>query len=149
MNSFEIRNASPSDACDLTKMLETLGYPTDEHTLEERLISFTSQNGYGVAVAISEGDLIGFVAWSKSLLFVSSAVRIHIEGIFIDQKHRGFGIGKKLMQHVEEIAKLYSPAIVDLTSGKRREKDGSHEFYKRIGYKNEGLMAKLYLRKEL
>ena len=104
MNAFEIRNASLSDVCALTRMLETLGYPTDEHNLEKRLSRFTSQNGYGVAVAISEGDLIGFVAWSKSLLFVSSAVRIHIEGIFIDQKYRGFGIGKKLMQHVEEIA---------------------------------------------
>ena len=31
----------------------------------------------------------------------------------------------------------------------RRAQDGTHDFYKRIGYKNEGHMAKLYLRKEL
>jgi hypothetical protein len=39
--------------------------------------------------------------------------------------------------------------IIDLTSGLRRAKAGSHEFYKNLGYKNEGYMAKLYLRKEL
>lgn len=49
-------------------MLETLYYPTDKHTLEECLTSFTSQNDYGVDVAISEDDLIGFVAWPRSLL---------------------------------------------------------------------------------
>ncbi len=53
------------------------------------------------------------------------------------------------MAFVEKIAKKYSPVIIDLTSGLRRAKDGSHEFYKSIGYQNEGHMAKLYLRKEI
>jgi hypothetical protein len=53
------------------------------------------------------------------------------------------------MNYVEEYAKKYSPAIIDLTSGLRRSKDGSHEFYKSLGYNNEGYMAKLYLRKEV
>jgi len=46
------------------------------------------------------------------------------------------------------VAKKLSPCVVDLTSGFRRKKDGSHEFYKALGYANEGYMAKLYLRKE-
>jgi len=53
------------------------------------------------------------------------------------------------MAFVEGIAQQHSPAIIDLTSGLRRVQDGTHEFYKRIGYKNEGPMAKFYLRKEL
>ena len=53
------------------------------------------------------------------------------------------------MKFVEDIAQQDSPAIIDLTSGLRRAQDGTHEFYKRIGYQNEGPMAKLYLRKEL
>lgn len=57
--------------------------------------------------------------------------------------------GKKLMFFIEERAHNSSPAIIDLTSGLRRSKDGSHDFYKRLGYQNDGLMAKLYLRKEI
>jgi len=53
------------------------------------------------------------------------------------------------MKFVEDIAQQDSPAIIDLTSGLRRAQGGTHEFYKRIGYQNEGPMAKLYLRKEL
>jgi hypothetical protein len=47
------------------------------------------------------------------------------------------------MKFVEDIAKHHLPAIIDLTSGLRRAHDGTHEFYKRIGYQNEGPMAKL------
>lgn len=53
------------------------------------------------------------------------------------------------MQFVENYARQFSPAIIDLTSGLRRASEGTHEFYKKLGYKNEGLMAKLYLRKEI
>ncbi|STX83883.1 acetyltransferase [Legionella donaldsonii] len=50
---------------------------------------------------------------------------------------------------VEEFARKFSPCIIDLTSGLRRAKEGSHDFYKSLGYQNEGHMAKLYLRKML
>jgi GNAT superfamily N-acetyltransferase len=93
-------------------------------------------------------QVIGFIAWSKSMLFVSDAVRFHIEGLIVDKDHRGQGVGKKLMLFVEEISKSSGPAIIDLLSGIRRQGDGSHEFYKALGYKNEGPMAKLYFRKE-
>ncbi|MBP7189750.1 MAG: GNAT family N-acetyltransferase, partial [Rickettsiaceae bacterium] len=102
-----------------------------------------------IAVSDVSGKVIGFVAWSKTDLVVSDAVRFHIEGLVIDKNYRSIGIGRKLMEFVESLARKKSPAIIDLTSGLRREKDGSHEFYKKLGYKNEGKMAKLYLRKEV
>ena len=67
----------------------------------------------------------------------------------MNKQYRGQGIGKRLMNFVENIAKTLSPCIIDLTTGLRREKNGSHEFYKPLGYKNDGPMAKLYLRKEV
>jgi len=94
-------------------------------------------------------QIAGLVAWSRSSLFVSDSTRFHIEGLVVASRYRGQGIGKMLMKFVEDIAKESSPAIIDLTSGLRRAKAGSHEFYKNLGYKNEGYMAKLYLRKEL
>jgi GNAT superfamily N-acetyltransferase len=80
---------------------------------------------------------------------VSSKVRFHVEGIAVDDKYRGLGIGKKLIKFVEDIAILHAPCVIDLVSGVRRAKDGTHEFYKALGYLNDGEMAKLYLRKEL
>lgn len=146
---FEIRSANPNEADKLLPLMEQLGYSQTIEALTSRINLFLKQDGYGIAVAeeVETKKLIGWVAWSKSILIVSPAVRLHIEGLVVEQSYRGSGIGKALMLHVENIAKLNSPCIVDLTSGKRRAKDGSHEFYAALGYHNEGHMAKKYLRK--
>ena len=144
-----IRIATMSDARDLLPLMEQLGYPQNAQDFEKRLEIFMGKEGYGVAVAENSKTIIGLVAWSKSIIFVSTATRIHIEGLVVNKQYRGQGIGKKLMNFVEDIAKTLSPCIIDLTSGLRRAKDGSHEFYKTLCYKNDGPMAKLYLRKEV
>lgn len=46
-------------------------------------------------------------------------------------------------------SKSKNKIIIDLTSGIRRANEGTHQFYNNLGYKNDGYMAKLYLRKEL
>jgi ribosomal protein S18 acetylase RimI-like enzyme len=144
-----IRNAEVTDIEALLPLLDQLGYPTTKDALEQIFARFLNNDGYGVAVACVENKIVGFVAWSKSNLFVSDKIRIHIEGIAVDKTTRRQNIGKQLMQFAENHAQKFSPAIIDLTSGLRRANEGTHEFYKKLGYKNEGLMAKLYLRKEI
>lgn len=149
MASIETRNASIEDIKHIANLMCELGYPTDYETLIKRFKAFISHEGYGVAVGCDNKVVAGFVAWSNSKLFVSNTTRFRIEGLIVDEKYRGLGIGKALMEHVEKIAKLNKPSIVDLTSGKRREKDGTHDFYKKIGYENQGPMSKVYFRKRL
>ncbi|MEI8295352.1 MAG: GNAT family N-acetyltransferase [Alphaproteobacteria bacterium] len=149
MPNMNIRAATISDIPGMLPLLEQLGYPASLHEAERRFKDFVSLKGYGVAVACISDKVIGWVAWSKTQVFISDNTRFHIEGLVVDEQHRGQGIGKQLMTFVEDYAKGFHPCIIDLTSGLRRAKDGSHEFYKALGYHNEGLMAKLYLRKEL
>ncbi|MGV8948869.1 MAG: GNAT family N-acetyltransferase [Candidatus Paracaedibacter sp.] len=144
-----VRMAKQADIPGIFPLLDQLGYPTSLHELEERFNSFVCLDGYGVAVACTSDKVIGWVAWSMSQAFILQKSRLRIEGLIVDGQHRGQGTGKKLMTFVEDFAKQWSPCIIDLTSGVRREKDGSHKFYKALGYQNEELMAKLYLRKEL
>ena len=144
-----VRVAKMSDISGLLPLMDQLGYPTSRKELETQFKRFTKNDGYGIAVAVLDEKVIGLVAWSASSLFVQNKVRFHIEGLVVDEKYRGCGVGKKLMLFVEDIARKFSPAIIDLTSGLRRAKDGSHEFYKTLGYQNDGHMAKLYLRKEV
>jgi GNAT superfamily N-acetyltransferase len=144
-----IRKATLSDIEELLPLLDQLGYSTTKEELAKRFNYFCSIDGYGVAVACNIDQIVGFVAWSKSKLFVYDSIRIHIEGLVVDKEYRGKTVGKKLMLFFEDYARSCGPAIIDLTSGLRRAKDGSHQFYDNLGYKNEGLMAKLYLRKEV
>lgn len=145
-----IRFATIQDISGILPLMAQLGYPCSLQELEHRLKIYSGLEGYGVAVATTHEDkVIGWVAWSKSTFFISSTTRIHIEGLVIDENYRQKRAGKKLMRFVEEYAKQFTPVIIDLTSGKRRAKDGSHTFYRSLGYQNDGRMAKLYFRKEL
>ncbi len=146
---MNIRHAELNDMPKILPLLAQLGYPCELEDFQARFIRFLNNPGYGVALCEMNTEIIGLVVWSKSELFVSDKSRFHIEGLIVSESNRSKGIGKKLMLFVEAIAKHHSPAIVDLTSGLRRAVDGSHKFYERLGYKNEGPMAKLYLRKEL
>ncbi|MCB9427157.1 MAG: GNAT family N-acetyltransferase [Flavobacteriales bacterium] len=144
-----IRHATIDDTPRLLPLLSELGYPATLKDLNRRFLKFVKNPGYGVAVCEMNEEITGFIAWTTTDHLISDATRFSIVGIVVSTNHRNMGIGKKLMAFVEGIAKQHSPAIIDLTSGLRRAQDGTHEFYKRIGYKNEGHMAKLYLRKEL
>lgn len=142
-----VRSVLIDDIPHLLPLMEQLGYPQLAEDLEQRLKLFIRELHYGVLLAEIAGQVVGLVAWSKSHLFVSATTRIHVEGLVVDENYRGMGVGKRLMIAVEEFARQFSPCIIDLTSGLRRAKDGSHDFYKSLGYYNEGQMEKLYLRK--
>ena len=144
-----IRFANQEDLPGLLPLMAQLGYPCTPEELEGLFNSFIKPDGYGVAVACDESKIVGWIAWSKSKPFVVNKTRFHLEGIVVDASCRGQGIGKKLMFFLEEISKQSGSVIIDLCSGLRRAKDGTHEFYKSLGYRNEGPMAKFYLRKEI
>lgn len=133
----------------LLHLLDQLGYPQKINEFEPRLKNFVQSPGYGVALAYQDEKIIGMVAWSKSIALIYNKTRMRIEGLVVDLEYRNKGIGKMLMQFVEEHAQQFSPCIIELTSGARRSKDGTHEFYNAIGYVNSGDMAKLYFRKEI
>ncbi|WP_395477346.1 GNAT family N-acetyltransferase [Rickettsia endosymbiont of Pantilius tunicatus] len=148
MNEINIRSATINDISSILPLMSQLGYPSSIEELTARFSNFINIDGYGVAVASLDNKIVGAIAWSKSILFVSDKTRIHVEALIIDENYREQKIGKKLMEYLEEIAKNYSPVIVDLTSGYRRAKDGTHAFYENIGYKC-GESAGAYFRKEL
>ncbi len=149
MSSVNISLATPDNITNILPLIAQLGYPSSSEELIARFKNFINREGYGVALASLDNKIVGFIAWSKSLLFASDKTKIHIEALVIDENYRGKQIGKKLMEYLEEIAKKYSLVIVDLTSGYRCAKDSTHIFYEVLGYHNSGEMAKLYLRKEL
>ncbi len=137
-NQYIIRNAQHEDTESMLPLLADLGYPTTLNDFSCRLKAFLEMPGYGVVVCEFESKIIGFVAWSQSLLFVINAKRLHIEALVVHPDYRQQKVGQKLMQYVEAIAQECSPAIVDLTSSLWRQSEmGSHTFYEKLGYENK------------
>lgn len=60
----------------------------------------------------------------------------YLEDVFLDEKYRGQGLGKELMQKVIEKAKEIGCYKIVATS--RFEREGVHEFYKKLGFIEHG-----------
>lgn len=149
MEDFHIRGAVREDASQFVSLLKQLGYPTTLPDFERRFEKFIACEGFGVAVACQLNKIVGWIAWSKTPFFLSDKTRFHIEGLVVDYHYRRLGVGKKLLNFLEVVAKKNQPAVIDLTSNIRRAKEGVHDFYQSLGYVNEGLTEKRYFRKEI
>lgn len=149
MCAVELRDCKIDDIPAILPLMEQFGRPTTKEILNSRFQSFIQNKDYGVVVACMNSSIIGLVAWSKSQFFIFDKLRFYIEMLVVDERYRDHGVGTKLIGFVEDFARTIGPSVVDLTSSVRREKDGTHTFYKKLGYKNEREREKRYFRKEL
>ncbi len=133
----------------LIPLLDQLGYPTTEEDLRRRYKQCQAKGEIGVRISVMDEKVIGFVAWSRVPLLISDKMRYHIDALGVDEAYRGKGIGKALLQYVEQQAERDRPAFLDLISGQHRAAKGTHAFYKKLGFHNEGPTGKIYLRKDL
>jgi GNAT superfamily N-acetyltransferase len=146
---ISIRAVRLSDGQRLSPLLEQLGYPMSLEIIEDRLSHYTSFPDYMLFVAETSEYIIGLIALSMHQLFLAPSKKGVIEALVIDKFYRGQNIGRQLMAQAEAHAKGCGCSVIELTSGLRRAPEGTHDFYKKLGYENEGPYAKLYLRKNL
>ena len=140
-----IRSAILSDFVSVKDLVFQLGYDLN---LSDMKFYIGSEN-YGIFIAEIDDIIVGMIAYSITKVFVSGKMRIHIEGLVVDSKHRRKGIARKLLEHLENFAKSFAPVVIDLVSGVRRIPDGTHDFYKSMGYELRGNTQKIYFRKEI
>ena len=81
----------------------------------------------------NEGDVVGTyqIHFMKGLAF-QGRPRVELESVHVHPDQRGTGIGRLMMDHAEALAKQADACMIQLTSNKERE--GSHHFYKRLGF---------------
>lgn len=144
-----IRKSLIGESERIRPLLDQLGYPLSPRDLKDRLQVYINSNCYSAFVAEIDKAIVGFIALSITELLLQPGRRCHVEALIVDNQHRKLGIGRALMAAVETYAREHGCTLVDLTSGVRRAKDGSHDFYRRLGYSDTGDMAKLHFRKEL
>ena len=89
--------------------------------------------GYYMLVAEEDGNVVGttVMAIIPGFAHLTSPFAV-IEYVVVDEKKRGNGIGKWLMEHCKKLAREANCYKIMLTSDKRRE--GAHKFYLSLGY---------------
>jgi GNAT superfamily N-acetyltransferase len=132
MTELITRKAKLSDAARLAELSETLGYPVEPEAIRRRLERLSAKPDHVVLVAeISPALVVGWIhAAEHDILEVGSFCEILGLVVAVDQ--RGAGIGKRLLEQVEQWALGRGLGDVSVRSNITRAQ--SHPFYERLGF---------------
>ena len=129
---YSIRKAEISDAESLCRLNgKSLGYDYPAEKTAEILKIVLRKDHEAVFVAEEDGNAVGYVHIAEyGLLFAEKGV--NVLGIAVAPQYTGKGIGRALMNKVEEWASERGATYVRLVSGETRT--GAHAFYEKCGF---------------
>jgi GNAT superfamily N-acetyltransferase len=140
---MEIRPATPADGPRIAELLTQLGYPGTEKFIREKIVALTDHPDGDLAVAVDEGEVIGFISihFIPQLGLAGSFARISY--LCVDETARGQGVGSRLEAYCARQARQRGCDRIELHCHHRRQR--AHQFYRRQGYEESPkyLMKKL------
>ena len=132
MSETDIRPATTGDAEQVAGLLGELGYPSASGFAEDKLGALSASPGDTVLVAEREGQVVGVVHLHAGELFHELGKLGRVMAIIVHPGSRHHGVGRRLMEAVEQAATQAGCNKVEVTSGIYRE--GAHRFYRSLGY---------------
>lgn len=138
---MNVRKATKDDLPEIVRMLadDVLGSKRESYQdplpneYYEAFNEIEEQRGNCILVAVEADELLGFL----QLTFIPGLSRMgmkraQIEGVRVDEKHRGKRIGEKLFEDAFERAKEARCSMVQLATDKSRKE--AQRFYERLGF---------------
>jgi len=128
---ISIEVAKPEDAARVADLLRQMGYATSESDTAKR-IALYGQPSYQLLIAKAEEMTVGFIALHLYDVLHLPAPEGRISSFCIDEKVRGKGIGKTLLNAAEDYFKENGCYKIVLNSNLKRPE--THQFYLNRGY---------------
>ena len=141
-----VRPAEPGHAASITSLVEHLGYRLSEDAVHERLTALSSSSDDVVAVAVTgSAGVVGFVSAHFVPMFAETDPGfVRITALSVAGEVAGQGVGRSLVDFVEEWARTRQASLIEVSSGRRAERAAAHRFYPAIGFSDAGASAVRY-----
>lgn len=137
---MEIRTSCINDFEEIYNLFTQL-WPNKELHKQKLLEVFErglTTDTYYYLSAVENGNVIGFSAFYVANNFWQEGIIAYDYGMIVDEKNRGQGIGKSLIDKACQIAKELGCKRFELDSGFQRE--GAHKFYESIGFEKRAYL---------
>ncbi len=131
---MEIREAEARDAEAVTRLLEGLGHPVDIGLVHQRILGFRDSDRDTVLVAVDDGEPVGVLAMTVGPRFAGEGSWARIIALAVDPGSQRAGVGRQLVDEAERRATRAGSVVVQVSSGKRSERQAAHRFYPSLGY---------------
>jgi predicted N-acetyltransferase YhbS len=130
--SIAVRPIEPSDVDRVAALAAQLGYPATVERMRDRLRGVAGDAEHAVFVATdATGEVIGWIHLFVQRTLVSDR-ETEIGALIVDDRRRGRGVGRALVEHGAEWARERESVGIRVRSNVAR--DGSHRFYAALGY---------------
>ena len=132
MSPVCIRDMEGRDCLAVAAVWRNVFTPLTDEAVIEACKKMDGDSRYRIFVADIAVDVVGFVTTVEALALNMPNGYIKINGLAVLPEYRRRGIGKMLMERVEELARERDISRICLASGFSRTE--AHKFYERLGY---------------
>jgi len=125
------RQMSSEDAAAVAGLCSQLGYPLSSHQILQNINAVHASKDHDAFVAIYDSHVVGWIGLAQ-VIMIESLPFCEINGLVIDETHRGKGIGKLLLERAKQWAKEKGNDTLRLRCNVKRTE--AHEFYRHLGF---------------
>ena len=126
------RQMSSEDSAAVAALSRQLGYPLSSQQVLRNINAVRRSKDHDAFVAIYNSHVVGWIGLAQTIL-IESLPFCEINGLVIDENHRGKGIGKLLVEKAKQWAKEKGDDTLRLRCNVKRTE--AHEFYRHLGFK--------------
>ena len=128
---IEIRQIKPQDSAAITKLSSQLGYPLSELQIAKNIQVVLSNKDHDAFVAVHENQVVGWIGVAHTIM-IEMTPYCEINGLVINEKYRGKGIGKLLIERAKQWGKEKGNTTIRLRCNVKRKE--THLFYQHLGF---------------
>ena len=126
------REMAVKDAEAVNALSRQLGYPLTLTQTLQNIVSVFQSDDHTAFVAEYRNKVIGWIGAAQALM-IEVMPHCEINGLVIDEHHRGMGVGKLLIDTVKKWAKEKGNDRIGLHCNVKRT--DAHLFYQHLGFK--------------
>jgi N-acetylglutamate synthase-like GNAT family acetyltransferase len=135
--SVRVREAEPGDLEAITDLIGQLGYPSEQSAVAERLGRLAADPMSWVLVAVEGERVVGVAAVHAMPVLERDDPTARITAMVVDESARRGGVGRVLLERLEEVARAEGCARIYLTT--RYEREDAAAFYREMGFEDTSL----------
>jgi len=128
---FTTREMMEKDAEAVNTLSKQLGYPLSIEQTLQNIKAILKSKDHAAFVAEYENKIVGWVGAAQAIM-IEVMPHCEINGLVIDEHHRGMGIGKLLIERVKHWAKEKGNDKIGLRCNVKRTE--AHLFYEHLGF---------------
>jgi len=126
-----IREMTANDATAVNTLSKQLGYPLSIGQTLQNINMVLQSKDHTAFVAEYENEIVGWIGAAQAIM-IEVMPHCEINGLVIDENHRGMGIGKLLIDNVKQWAKEKGNNKIGLHCNVKRTE--AHLFYQHLGF---------------